>query len=120
MAINIDYGQQGNLIPFNCYRAKKNERGRLIKEESPYDRVYCVVENSTTSRQNINNSVRAIGTIATIKTNSENDLQEDYYIENVYTSEMWKIDSITVNPINNASYEGSVRPLLETVMGCSR
>ena len=120
MANNIDYGQQENLIPFNCYRAYKNEKGRLIKEEAPFDRVYCKIADSTTSRNNINNSVRAIGTTANITTNSENELQEDYYIENVYTGQVWRIQSITTNPINNASYEGSVRPQLETRMVCSK
>ena len=120
MARNIDYGENGNLIPFNCYRAIKNDKGRLIKDDVVMDRIYCNIVDETRGRNNINNTIRAIGFTATITTTCPNELEEDYYIENVYSGDVWKIDSITRNPINSGSYENARRTSFETRMVCSK
>ena len=109
MARNIDYGNKEQHIPFNCFKSVVNEKGRLIKDNNPYERIYCQQEAINFSRSNVNNSTRAVGYVSTYITNSPNQLEEDYYIENIYTNELWRIVSITKTPINNGSYEGSIR-----------
>lgn len=109
MARNIDFGNKEQNIPFNCYKSKVNDKGRLIKDDNAYDRIYCQQESVNFSRTNINNSTRAVGYVSAFITNSPNTLEEDYYIENLYTKEVWRIVSITKTPINQGSYEGSAR-----------
>ena len=109
MARNIDFGNREQNIPFNCYKSIVNDKGRLIKDDKPFDRIYCQQESVNFSRTNINNSTRAVGYVSAFITNSPNTLEEDYYIENLYTKEIWRIVSITKTPINQGGYEGSAR-----------
>ena len=109
MARDIDFGNKDQNIPFNCYKSVVNDKGRLIKDNNPYERIYCQQEPINFSRTNINNSTRAVGYISTFITNSPNQLEEDFYIENLYTKEVWRIVSITKTPINQGNYEGSIR-----------
>ena len=45
MARNIDYGNEENLVPFNCYKSFINDKGRLIRDSIVYERIYCKIEN---------------------------------------------------------------------------
>lgn len=120
MARNVDYGEDVNLIPFNCYQSFVNEKGRLIKSDVIVDRIYCSVENVNTTRNNVNNVIRAVSNDAVFITNSQNKLEEDWYIENVYTKEIWKIQTITKTPINNGAFENSRRIHYQYRLGCVR
>lgn len=120
MARNIDYGEAKNLIPFNCYKSTKNENGRLIRETIAYDRIWCSEENTNIVGKNINNVFRSKSEDCTFKTTSANTLQQDYYIENQYTKEMWKIESISKMPVNNEGYENSCRISYETTISCTK
>lgn len=120
MARNVDYGENKNLIPFKCYKSYVNDKGRLIKDNIAYDRIYCSIENINISRTNINNVTRAVSYDCVFITNSPNTLEEDYYIENQYTKEIWRIQSITKTPILNGAFENSIRTQYQYRLGCSR
>lgn len=120
MARNVDYGNEENLVPFNCYKSMVNSKGRLIKDDIAYERIWCKIENINNSRSNINNVVRAVSYDAVFITTSPNKLEEDFYIQNNYTKELWRIQSITKSPINNGSLENSKRCQYRYTLGCSR
>ena len=119
MARNVDYGSKG-LIPFNCFKCYKNEKGRLLKEDVAYERIYCSVENVNHSRNNSNNVIRAVSFVGVFITTSPNSLEEDYYIENQHTGELWRIQTIVKTPINQGSFENNKRVQYEYRLECSR
>lgn len=120
MARNIDFGEDNNLIPFNCYRKAVNEKGRLTRELKAYDRIYCSIDNQVDSATNVNNVIRCGDVGGNFRTRSINTLEKDFYIENVYTGEFWKIESVTKIPLNNTGYENSRRVSYETILVCGR
>lgn len=120
MARNIDFGEDKNLIPFNCYRSSANEKGRLTRELAPYDRIYCSIENSIKTASNVNNLIRCGSEDATFRTRSDNTIEKDYYIQNVYTGEFWKVESVSKLPLNNTGYENSCRVNYETILVCGK
>ena len=120
MARNIEFGEDNNLIPFNCYRGVKNEKGRLVRELKPYDRIYCSLDDDTKSANNTNNVIRMSNVNGSFRTRSDNSVKEDDYIENTYTGEIWKVESVTRNPLNNTGYENSRRISYETILVCGR
>ena len=120
MARNIDFGEDNNLVPFNCYRGVLNEKGRLIRESAPYDRIYCSMDNNVKTASNVNNLIRCSNEDGTFRTRSDNSLEKDYYIQNVYTGEFWKIESVSKIPLNNSGYENSCRISYETILVCGK
>lgn len=120
MARNVDYGNDDNLIPFNCYKSYANEKGRLVRDNIAYERIYCKCDNQNISRSNINNVIRAGDVAGVFVTTSPNNLEEDYYIRNNYTGEFWRVNTITKVPIFNGANENSKRCQYRYTLGCSR
>ena len=120
MARNDYFGNQEGLVPFNCYKSFVNEKGRLIKDNIAYERIWCKIENTNVSRNNVNNVVRAVGYDATFTTTSPNTLEEDYYIMNRNTGEVWRIQNITKVALNHNANENSARIKYLYTLGCSR
>lgn len=119
MARNVDYGNDDNLVPFNCYKSYVNEKGRLIRDTIVYERIYCKIESVNQSRSNINNVTRAVSFDAVFTTTSPNKLEEDYYIRNTYTGELWRVQNIAKTPIHNGQLENSKRCQYRYTLGCS-
>ena len=120
MARNDYYGDKDNLVPFNCYKSYVNDKGRLVKDNIAYERIWCNIENVNQSRSNVNNVIRAVSFDGVFTTTSPNKLEEDYYIMNRYTGDVWRVVNITKVAINNGANENSRRCMYRYTIGCSR
>lgn len=118
MARNVDYGQENEFIPFNCYKSVRNEKGRLVMETKPYERIYCRIESERKGRSNVANMIRQSNSDVTFVTKSQNKLEVDWYIQNVYTKELWRVNSITKLAINEMTLQNSLRPQYEYRLEC--
>lgn len=120
MSRNIEFGSNDNLIPFNVYEAEKNAKGRLVKSDKVIDRIYCKEEQVNNSRTNIANSIRAVGYDAVYVTTSPNKIEEDFYIKNNYTDEVWRVVRISKTIISNNNAENCRRINYQYRLECVR